>query len=910
MSSFTEPTGLGATIFQDRYAKSPEETWPEACRRVADHIAAAEENEKSTLYSNRFFDQLVTNRFCPGGRIWYGAGRPKAQLSNCFVIGTADSREGWARTVGDVIIISGLMGGVGVNVSPIRPRGSLIHGTGGVATGAVSLMQLINDVGNVIVGGGGRRMALMLCLDITHPDLEEFLDAKLDLNQLNNANISVVLPQDLSAETFVSMVRNDEQIDLVFNGVSSGKTFSAAKLWDRLVENSWKNGEPGVLNAELANRMSNIGYHAALTSTNPCQPAWATVLTPMGISTIGELSVGDLIWSETGWTTVVGKVSSGVKDVHAYRTTAGVFYGTENHRVISQGKKVEAGAATSIDQLAGPRVDAAKIDPQDVMDGLHIGDGSVHAASSNLVYLLIGKDDSDYFSSEIADLIVQARPGITDEAYVCKTSVTAQELPSLPTRTIPDRFFRGPPSVAAGFLRGIYSANGSVVAKGRRITLKTSSPVMLEQVQVMLSSLGIRSYFTTNQSHAVEFSNGTYTCKESYDLNITKDRERFLQLIGFIQEYKTKKVVLTTPGANKTSYEIKSNELVSTEEVFDITVDNATHTYWTNGMNVANCGEIFMSPGDSCNLGALVLPRFVDDGKFDWDLLDESVRLGIRFLDDMLSVNYFPTQEIQQTVNSLRRLGLGVMGLHSMLLELGLNYDSAESFAFVDRLFSTIKNTAYDASINLAIEKTPFPAYDHRFLDGGFARTLKRGIRNKIKEHGIRNCAVMTIAPTGTTSMISGVSSGIEPLPPAVYWRNYYKNRSDGRRELKRELVVEESFYKYPDLIQSAIDIPVRSHFEMQKTVQRHLDNACSKTINLPNDFPKDEFGDIWLEYLPYLKGTTIYRYGSRENEPINPVPREQWDEVVAQEVVSEAQASVEEQLLLDCPTGVCELKK
>src|SRR5688572_2099906 len=138
-----QPTGLGATIFKDRYARDPEESWDEACRRVADHVAQAEDNGKVRTYGDRFYEQLASNKFNPGGRIWYGSGRPKAQLLNCFVVPSHDSREGWGKTTSDVIVISGLMGGVGINVSPIRPRGYAIKGTGGVATGAVSLMQLI-----------------------------------------------------------------------------------------------------------------------------------------------------------------------------------------------------------------------------------------------------------------------------------------------------------------------------------------------------------------------------------------------------------------------------------------------------------------------------------------------------------------------------------------------------------------------------------------------------------------------------------------------------------------------------------------------------------------------------------------------------------------------------------------------
>lgn len=580
------PQGIGATILKDRYARSPEETWPEGSRRVADHVAQAEDNGKVKRYADRFHEQIVSGRFFPGGRIMYGAGRPKAQLLNCFVVPTGDSREAWGKTASDTIIISGLMGGVGMNLSPIRGRSYAIKGTGGTATGSVSYGHLINGIGDIIVGGGGRRMALMLALALNHPDVEEFLRSKLDLEELNNANISLIIPDDMSTEKFQEMVRNDEPIPLMFNGRPDefDRSISAKWLWDTLVENAYKSGEPGILNGFLANKMNNIWYHKSLISTNPCGEIWL-------------------------------------------------------------------------------------------------------------------------------------------EAYGC------------------------------------------------------------------------------------------------------------------------------------------------------------------------------------CDLGALVLPRFVENGVFDWSAFDESVRLGVRFLDNVLTVNHYPLQEIKDNCENVRRLGLGVMGLHTMLLELGMRYDDAASFEFVDHLFNTLKNTAYDASINLAIEKGPFPAYDPRFLESGFTKGLKRGIRYKIKEHGIRNCAILTIAPTGTTSMVAGVSSGIEPIPAPIYYRNYFKPSG----ELEQELVVEEAFNKYhPDLLQSAIDIPVRSHFEMQKIVQKHIDNAVSKTINMSKDADMKEFGEVWLEYLPHCKGTTVYRFGSRVNEPINPVPREQWEEVAGKAHVGEM--SVDEFMALDCIGGVCEV--
>lgn len=582
------PQGLGLQIFKDRYARTPEETWEQACLRVANHVAMAEENGKYEKYRERFNEVLLSNRFMPGGRTWYGSGRPKAQLLNCFVVPTSDSREGWGRTISDVIIVSGTGGGVGINCSPIRPRGSDIKGTGGKATGAVSLMQMIDRVGDILVSGGGRRLALMLDLDIDHPDLEEFLNVKLNLSELTNANISIVL--NSSTDEFVHAVREGGAIHYSFGGRNTGESISAGTLWQTLVENAWKSGEPGVLNGYYANEMSNIWYHKPLVSTNPCGEIWL-------------------------------------------------------------------------------------------------------------------------------------------EEYGC------------------------------------------------------------------------------------------------------------------------------------------------------------------------------------CCLGALVLPRFVsEDKELDWDSLDATIRLGVRFLDDVLTVNHYPLPEIKENCENVRRIGLGVMGLHSMLLELGYKYSSEEGKVFVDKLFNFIKQVAYDASIHLAVEKGPFPAYDSRFLDSGFTKTLKRGMRSKIREYGIRNCALLTIAPTGTTSMVAGVSSGIEPLFAPVYRRRFYKPTDDGSRELAEELVVTPEFERFGDMAEGAYDLEPREHFEIQAIVQAQIDNAVSKTINLPKDYPVEELADVWLEFLPKIKGATIYREGSREFEPLQAIRMSEIPKVLfnGEDHVTEFNAA--DQAAFDCPDGVCEV--
>jgi ribonucleoside-diphosphate reductase alpha chain len=580
-NEYYEPAGFALEIFKKRYARHEEETWQEACDRVATHVAAAETNGHIAQYQKEFGEILKRNLFFPGGRIWYGSGRPKGQLLNCFVIPTKDSREGWGKTASDTIVISGTGGGVGTNYSPIRPRNSKIAGTGGVATGAVSLMRGINAFGEEMKAGGGRRVALMMALNITHGDIVEFLDTKLDLKKLNNANVSTIFDED--PEDFFALVKAGADLELKHMGKVVGKA-PAAELWKKIVSNALKSGEPGLLNGYLANRMNNVWYFKPVICTNPC-------------------------------------------------------------------------------------------------------------------------------------------------------------------------------------------------------------------------------------------------------------------------------------------------------------------------------GEIWLVEYDCCDLGALVLPRFIINGKFDRELLKSVIKVAVRFLDDVLSVNNYPMDEIKEMCSQIRRIGLGVTGLSTMLLQLGMRYNSTEALEFVDSLMNFIKNCAYEASIELAEEKGSFPVFDaEKFLKGGFIKTLKPSIRDGIKKKGIRNCALLTIAPVGTGSIVCDVDSGIEPSFGPGYKRTF----RDGD-DLKTEVVVHSLFKKMrsegKDVshFQTSYQLQMRDHFEMQRTCQRHIDNAVSKTINVPPGTSEQELSDLYMEYFPELKGVTVYPEGSRENQPITPMSFEDVLPYIGSTAVG---ASSDD----GCSTGACEV--
>lgn len=586
------PEGFSKDIFTLRYAFTQEETWLEACNRLARQMSGAEVPEKQKEYENKFYDILGKNYFVPGGRIWYNSGRLSPQLLNCFVLSNdLDSKQGWGNVAREMIITSMTGGGCGIDFSDVRPNGSSV-GSGGVCPGPVSLMRLIDNCAEPVKAGGGRRVALMFSLDLEHPDVLEFLDAKLVKGQLTHANVSV---KSNNTTAFIKAVKEDLDWELSWKGQYK-KIVKAKELWNKIVQNAHSSAEPGFLNWELVEDESNIHYIEKLVTTNPC-------------------------------------------------------------------------------------------------------------------------------------------------------------------------------------------------------------------------------------------------------------------------------------------------------------------------------GEIALSSYDCCCLGHLPLFRFVKDGQVDWHELATTVRLGVRFLDNVLTMNYYPLHEMKLKSHKLRRIGLGTTGLADMLAMLGLRYGSEEGNKFVDKLYRFISKTAYESSIMLAIEKGPFPGMGDRkkFLESGFMKRMPKKIRALVEEHGIRNCAILTQAPTGTVSILSGnCSSGIEPMFAPAYERRYWVGS-----ERKTEMVFHPLFAQFMkegkpvDHFVGSYQLTVREHMEVQRSVQKHVDNAVSKTINMPETYTTEDMSDIWLEYLPSLKGTTFYRENSRgfvnadgtvAEPPLVAIPLEEAKKRFTEQSKQEA-AFVD-----DCATGSCEI--
>lgn len=346
--------------------------------------------------------------------------------------------------------------------------------------------------------------------------------------------------------------------------------------------------------------------------------------------------------------------------------------------------------------------------------------------------------------------------------------------------------------------------------------------------------------------------------------------------------------------------EPSSGEVISSlnaRQVFETIVDLA----WKNGepgvlfIDAANrdnptpqlgdfeatnpCGEQWLLPYESCNLGSVNLANFVLDGDVDYDRLKETVRYATLFLDNVIDCNRFPIPEIEEMTLKTRKIGMGIMGLHDLLIQLEIPYGSEEGRNVSAAIMAFIRKTSEEYSIEMAEVSGPFPAYDSAI--------------NTYTPR--RNAALTSIQPTGTVSMIADCASGCEPYFSIVM----VKHVMDGDRlimvnKLFEKIARREGFYsdelmskvadsgtvighdeipeKWQDIFCTAQDIAPENHIKMQGRLQKNgVDSSISKTINLPNDASREE---VKLSYLTGFKlgckGLTVYRDGSRENQVLN----------------------------------------
>ena len=379
---------------------------------------------------------------------------------------------------------------------------------------------------------------------------------------------------------------------------------------------------------------------------------------------------------------------------------------------------------------------------------------------------------------------------------------------------------------------------------------------------------------------------------ENYSIEEMEDYDRHWSDIGDVREWE------------KSGRRVKTYRTIRARELWNLIsicatyaaepgiffIDNANKmtnatAYGQKVVGTNPCGEQPLAPYSVCNLAAVNLAEMVnkEEGIIDYNKLVNTVKTSIRMQDNVIDATPYFLEENKKQALGERRIGLGIMGLADLLIYCGQKYGSKESNHLIDTLFQTFSQAAYEESIELAKERGSFPfligeteketkQLRQRFIDSGFMRQMPEKIRQDILTYGIRNSHLLTIAPTGSTGTMVGVSTGLEPYFSFSYYRSGRLGKFiEVNADIVQEYLAEhpETDSKHlPDYFISAMELSPEEHVDTQTTIQKWIDSSISKTVNAPAGYSVEQVQSIYERlYKGGAKGGTVYVDGSRDTQ-------------------------------------------
>lgn len=916
LSEYFKQDELRASVWLSKYAQKDEITPDDMHRRMAKEFARIEENYQKKessfkeglsdygFHRNSLSEQSIYELFkdfkyiIPQGSVMSQLGSDSiGSLSNCFVIGTpADSYGGIFQKDEEMAHLMKRRGGVGIDISTLRPDGTFVSNAAKTSTGAVSFMHRYSNTTRE-VAQSGRRGALMISISINHPDVMEFIKIKRDLTQVTGANISIKLNNE-----FMKAVENDEDyilrfpcnlkidktiningkelhlVDLAKNknlniGNIIVKKIRAKEYWDEIIKSAHNVAEPGLMFEDNHINYSPDGVYEQYKgiTTNPC------------------------FHPDTQIETEFGRIK--IKDI------------TKPMRVYSMdsdGKLVMSNASASF--ISKYNAKTLKIT---LKNGSNIQITPEHKMYVHNKGWVEAKDIQ--LGDRIAHLC-RSRRGAKYSGVHLTTSPNGQK-----DQVMEHKLVYGPHEE----IFNIHHLN--------RDTYNNN----IENLELLTHSehSRITALEDNPQNHQV--------------------RDELGKFISNNTSKKGVKTIVDLPEELKTNMLSRFHNCVEsiiegdTIDVYDIQVEN-THCLIANNMVAHNCGEIFMQPYDACRLIAVNLISFVDnpftkEASFNFKKFYEYNYEAMRLSDDLvdLELEYIERiidkikndpeeedvkqrelvlwQKVYSTAKSSRRTGLGVTALGDCLAALGLKYDSNDALSIIDSIFYFKIKSELDCTIDLSILRGAFEGWDwqkefevtkgkndfYQMLQNYFPEQV-----GKMCDYGRRNVSWNTVAPTGTVSlMANNCTGGIEPLFSPYYFRRkkvnpgeqgvrvdfvdqngdswteypvlhpYFKEwistKTDYIEQVEANIIssveelnkatLESLFTDSPWYGSTANDIDWVKRVEIQGIIQKYITHSISSTINLPSDVSEEEVSRIYMEsWKRGLKGITVYRDGSR----------------------------------------------
>lgn len=849
---------------------------------------------------------LLEKKFLPGGRILANRGLSgegvKSSLSNCYVIDTKDNIEAIYKTCSDMARTYSYGGGVGVDLSPLRPRGASVNNTAKETTGAVSFMKTF-DVVTGTIGQSGRRGALMLSISVDHPDVYEFVDVKANTDEINNANISVRVndkfmkavesdsdyllhwPCDmdineqemLAIKEYGKLVRVDTQSGPVYL-----KKIKAKDLFNKLVKNNWDYAEPGILYWDRIEKYHLMSENKEFkyAGTNPCVSGDTLILTEFGYKRIDEL-VGKKvnIWNGFEWSEVEPRMTGKDQNVKRFIFSNGSeLICTYTHKfVLNNGERKEAAEIHVGDKVAKynfPVIESG--DNKSIKDkripytqGFFSGDGYYSSNKVPVVYLY-GEN-----KQKLQQYIVEgvSRKDENEDRVVINLPHLKEELSS--KDYVPAMEYSVKERLE--WLSGLIDADGSRSSKEGGISISSVNKNFLLKVQRMLHTLGTPSVVTYEKPERVEKLpthnddvKKEYYCKQSYRLLVSPFYTIKLLELGLICH----RVDLNaTPRRNAGRFvTIVDIQDAGVEKIVYCFTEHKNHTGIFNGIMTGQCGEEPLPSGGACLLGSMNLYEYVNNDKqFDYELFDKDCRIATKALNaiQIEGIPLHPLEGQRVAAKKYRQIGLGLFDLGGALIKMGIRYGSELAQRIAEKIAHTMLIAAFEKSCDLNDELGIHVIYPNMFDSEFYKTRVEPFIAEKYKGKYPLNSQLLTIAPTGTIStMINATSGGGEPMFATSYIRN---TKSIGEKAYKVYPKAVLDYYggdvekideeKLPEFFVTAGQLNPIERVKMQGALQKNIDASISSTVNLNEKTTVEEVYDIYMNAWKYgLKGITIFR--------------------------------------------------
>lgn len=858
-------------LLAKRYFHVGEKSWSDVCRRVSQALGNDGDEQRAF---REVMDHLL---FLPNTPCLVNAGKTEAQMSACFYLPVEDSIESIFGSLSDAAKIFQSGGGVGFNFSSLRPNGSPVGGTSGVASGPISFMRVYDAAIQEMKQGGVRRGAAIGLLNCDHPDIVKFISCKSNDKTISNFNISIGITEEFMVDVykrpnlthtctfgtkrFFISKQNGEPVESPVATDTYGLYYTVGEVWDILCHQAWKNGEPGVVFMDAIWKTNGKEVHGV----NPCVVGDTLILTRKGYKRIRDIvGLEQEIWNGSKWSYCEPRKTGESDIIYDIAISDGttisctgyhIFYTHEDMQICAADLQVGSKLLKPTYQVIEGKWELGTVYAYTA--GFFCGDGSIsgdkkslwlYGSKQNLAqYLLVGKLTPCQGNRTYAPL------SITDPFDLIYSNTWLQKtfVPSV-NYNIQARL---------DWLAGLIDSDGCRNSEEGSVAISSINREFLYQTKLMLSTLGVWSSVILLYEECTKLmpdgrgSSKEYHCQTSWRLLISAYNVSKLNMLGL----HTHRVDTTTdPNRDASRFptvvSITQHEHLE-RDVFCVT-EPKEHKVCFSGIITGNCAEQPLEDHEACVLGSIDVSKFFDDNGHEITddekvryTLDDTICIAVKMLNRVIDKGWFPLPAITAKVKTNRKIGLGIMGFADLLIKMKLVYGSPESLEFAQQLMKRINTTAHNYS-----EMCNF-----------------------------QNKTLTTIAPTGSLSIIANCSGGIEP--------NFGWITRQTRKDFATRVVTHPLVEKYggglfdsnamtvknlPPYFVTAHEIRPENHVLMQAAFQAHVDNAVSKTVNLSPSATEQNIKDIFkLAWTMKCKGITVYRDESRDDQVISTVKTE-----------------------------------